>query len=190
MLEYYCEPRHCNFHSTFEPICRPGHYLHFVNPTKLYPPPAGYMFRPFFTDEITDSIVENTNVHATQNAVKMGSIKWSPLRNKDLMAFMAILLFMEIVRLPFIDTCISRDRFKNILAALNISEVKERHNNFGHTNLTHKLELFLSGIGKIFYQPSQTLSIDERMVKSKSHICPYRYVDLTQQVENKAIDYS
>ena len=63
------------------PIRQPGHHWPIADPANYTP---SYMFRLFFTDEIVNSIVENTNTHATQSRVKVGSMTWSLLRKEHL----------------------------------------------------------------------------------------------------------
>ena len=154
-------------------------------------------FDLFFTTDILSTIVEQTNIYATQHYRK---IQCLPLRSRlhqwkkeqfsipELMKFIASIIIMGIVRYPKIEDhwaqqwpysstvgkIMTRDRFSLILKFfhLNDSEKYIKKGEPGHDSL-YKIRLLLDPLLQNFkknYIQNRELSLDEAMVGFKGRI--------------------
>ena len=140
--------------------------------------------------------MKNTN----RNAVKRGETeakayakKWTPLTREEFFAFLAIVLFSGLVRVPersdfwrtdvpygfrFPASVMPRDRWEAIMWSLHLSDPDEEEENERKRGTDSYDRLFkikplytdLVAACQAHYQPSQNIAIDERMVKSKARV--------------------
>ena len=78
----------------------PKDFTHTVGPTVVIPDSPLGIFKLFFTVEILQYIVEQTNKYALECMGQPSFDSWQPLTVAELEAFMGFMLLMGIVNLP------------------------------------------------------------------------------------------
>ncbi|XP_066928024.1 piggyBac transposable element-derived protein 5-like, partial [Clytia hemisphaerica] len=143
-------------------------------------------FQLNLTDDIINTIVTHTNTYAWLNIEKKKSFakvdgSWKETNAAEMKKFIALILYMGIVRLPqnnlywstkslfhglWARAIMSRDRFKALLSVLHVVDPSEEEKD----DKLKKVRPFINHFRnrcKSLYQPEQNLAIDERLVKSK-----------------------
>ena len=159
------------------------------------------LFKQYFNREVVDTLVRNTNAHAAKQEENGKKFKWTPLDSRKFYAFIALLVFMGMVRVPqvqdywandhffgqeFCKTTMSRLDFMSVLWNIHLSDPEEdeendrrkRANDPRYDNL-HKLKPLIDQIAgscQRLYVPRRNISIDERMVASKARIGIKQYM--------------
>lgn len=149
-------------------------------------------FRLFFSDEMLDLVVRHTNKYAKQRGAHIRerghSRIWKDLVKEELLAFLGILLWTGMAKMPSLEDYwsrypdilsglqiahyMSRDRFREIISCLHCADNKlarPRKGQAGHDpvwKISELLELFRKKC-KELYRPPQRLSVDEAMIRFK-----------------------
>jgi hypothetical protein len=156
------------------------------------------LFRLFFTHRVVDDLTKNTNKHMERNPK---AYKWSPVSRQKFYAWLGVLIFMGLVRLPsvqdyweqdffgqrFAQSTMSRHDFLSIMWSLHISDpneddrqaaLKRTEGQVGYNPLHKLCPLYpqIQEACQTYYQPRQHISIDERMVASKARIAFKQYI--------------
>ena len=155
------------------------------------------LFKLFFTTQVVESLVANTNKYAESHDK---SFRWQPLTGRKFYAFLAIVIFMGMVRVPsvqdyweqdmfgqrFVKSTMSRMDFMAIMWNLHLSDPDEDERQAALKRAgdplydsLHKLQPLYSQIQavcQVFYQPYKHVSIDERMVAFKGRISFKQYM--------------
>lgn len=137
----------------------------------------------------------NTNKYAKARNLKMGKRKWKDLVVDELYCFFAILIVMGLARAPRIEqywsnnpiyhnefivkSGIGRDRFKLIASGVHISNPDPNYQTEAKQEKlkkVHPLYEFLQRKCMMLYTPSESVSIDERMVGSKARVSIIQYI--------------
>lgn len=180
----------------FKPVRQPG-----PQETGNAEKPLDY-FRQFFTDNVLKTLLDNTNAYGSQQYKGRGS--WKNFTIEDMFSFLSIIIFMGLFKLPtladywktsrlysipFPPNVISRDKFMLMCRSLHLSSLGEDAKNQAAKGTPEydrlgKIKPLYSQIVeacKKHFQPSQNISVDERMVASKARI------SLKQYIKNKPI---
>ena len=146
-----------------------------VHPTPGYILPPYDYFRMFFTKELVDHIVYQTNLYATQKNV---STNFSTT-NQEMLHFIAILLYMGVVTLPSLDDYWARKtrvpqvadimgskRFRLLRRIVHFNDNSQIHTTIDRF---YKIRPILTKIRNSFLSVTQTpkQSVDEVMVGFK-----------------------
>uniref|UniRef100_A0A665W4C0 PiggyBac transposable element-derived protein domain-containing protein n=1 Tax=Echeneis naucrates TaxID=173247 RepID=A0A665W4C0_ECHNA len=157
------------------------------------------LFQLFFSPSVIRKIIDNTNANAAKRKEAGMKFKWEVLTVKDFYIFLAIITFTGLVSVHhradywrkkwpynfcFPSDHMTRDRFEAILWSLHLSDPKEDEENDSKRKTLEYDRLFklkpfyteLVTACKVHFQPYQNLSIDERMVASKSRISMRQYM--------------
>ena len=160
-------------------------------------------FKLFFTDNILDLLVTETNRYAAQctEAAPKPLPKysylalWVPVTRTDMTVFIALLINMGIVNKPevrsywsvdpilatsFFGTCMSRNRFEQILMFLHICNNLEQPDvNDPHRDKLFKIRPFLDMFTeacKTVYYPKRDLAVDESMMPWKGRVAFKQFI--------------
>jgi len=136
------------------------------------------LFLLFFTNNMLDTIVTNTNLYSlTKNAGAVGR-QWQNINRRELIIWIALVIYQGLFKLPSINQYWNEDpklpihniskqmtlkRFEQIKRYLHVSSPAATINNY-----FEKLEPLLSKIrdvSKQLYTPSSNVSVDEMMVR-------------------------
>ena len=175
----------------------PKDFTHTVGPTVVIPDSPLGIFKLFFTVEILQYIVEQTNKYALECMGQPSFDSWQPLTVAELEAFMGFMLLMGIVNLPAlfdywksdpvyhytpIVSRISRTRFIEISKYLHFADNQSlpptgtpEYNKLG------KIQPILKHLGERFeavYNLNKELSIDETMIPFKGRSSMKQYLPL------------
>lgn len=121
----------------FTPSRQPGFQLpgghHTWNPFDI--------FKLFFSQETTQTIVNNTEEYAAKLKAKRPYMRWNPLTVNELYSFIGIIIFMGLISVPTLteywktgsyfgqdfvrNSGMTQTRFLNILAALHLCEYEK-----------------------------------------------------------------
>lgn len=166
---------------------------------------ASEIFLSIFDNEIISLLVEETNAYYHQYVRKAGGLdnikpnararKWTDVTNAEMKAFIGILLYIGLVRLPNYESywnnddllslkgltqIMPRDRFLNLLAffhtANNDNEPPRDSPNFQPTYKFHKLSQLLLERWQRYYYPSREISVDETLIPFKGRTKYLQYI--------------
>nr|XP_037274775.1 piggyBac transposable element-derived protein 4-like [Rhipicephalus microplus] len=152
------------------------------------------VFVMFFTAEVVNRICVNTNKYAWTQILKKQSYaeadgSWKEVTAAEMMKFIGLLIYMGIVELPrlhlywsrgslfpgFVPPKImSRTRFFALLGMIHVSDPDEESGR-KLDKISWLLEHMNEHSAK-FFQPRKSLSVDERMVKSKARSGIRQYI--------------
>ena len=160
-------------------------------------------FKLFFTDNILDLLVTETNRYAAQCIVAAPKplpkysylALWVPVTRTDMAVFIALLINMGNVNKPevrsywsvdpilatsFFGTCMSRNRFEQILMFLHICNNLEQPDvNDPHRDKLFKicpfLDMFTEACKIVFY-PKRDLAVDESMMPWKGRVAFKQFI--------------
>ena len=150
------------------------------------PSKAIHFFQLFFTNALLLQIIQWSNQYASEGKVAKSYIKDGGFEERTLeefKRFLACLLYMGIIKAPDVKNywakCFpfrglwahklfpNRDRFRAILAALQVHDYKVANKQ----DPLNKIRPFFSHMREVcssLFVPSQNTAVDERMVKSKA----------------------
>uniref|UniRef100_A0A6Q2X0X8 PiggyBac transposable element-derived protein domain-containing protein n=1 Tax=Esox lucius TaxID=8010 RepID=A0A6Q2X0X8_ESOLU len=149
------------------------------------------LFQLFFTMDVIDTIIRNTNAYAAKRAELGKKFMWIPHVLKEFLCYIGILIYMglinakhlvdywstkDIYSFPFPRFAMSRARFLSISWNLHLCNLQEDEDNTrkmgspGYDRLFKIKPLYGSIVSacKTYFQPQRQLSVDERMVASKT----------------------
>lgn len=168
-------------------------------PLDLGTPQPGEIFSHFFDDELLQVLVGETNKKALSNTANGKKFRWKPVTKEELRKFIGVLLYMSVLNLPklrdywrkgsifsvnFSSSVMSRDRFRNILSNLNMTDPEDDAENASKrgTEEYDPLQRVRQAFDlvrircKSFYHPRQNLAVDERMVATKARLSIKQYM--------------
>lgn len=150
----------------------------------------------FLNEEIIQMIVNQTNLYAKQVMKKdksERSSKWIPTNIHEIKQLFGLIMWMGLVKLPTIQlywtkdvlfaqsfprTVMSRNRFEILLRMLHFADNEQiSHPN----NLLYKLQTLIDILNKNFkeyYNPSETVCIDESIIPFRGQIVFRQYIKL------------
>ena len=154
-------------------------------------------FRLFFTDELLDDIVKQTNLYAAQVMDEHQATKWVDVTVEELLAYFGFCVLMGIVKLPSIDdywrtdlylhydpiaSRITRDRFREIRQYMHFvdNDTLPSPGTPGSDRLA-KVRPIFEYINKQYldvYQPGRDVSVDEAMMKFQERSALKQYIPL------------
>lgn len=149
------------------------------------------LFQLYFNMATIGTIVQNTNTYAEQRKSAGLKLKWTILTVKEFFGFLALVIYMGIVKLPaivdywskrkgfnleFPRSVMTCNRFRAISWNLHLSDPKEDEENkkkkgTGDFDRLFKIKPLYNSIVescRTFFHPFRDLAIDERMVASKA----------------------
>uniref|UniRef100_A0A3Q2VE55 PiggyBac transposable element-derived protein domain-containing protein n=1 Tax=Haplochromis burtoni TaxID=8153 RepID=A0A3Q2VE55_HAPBU len=182
---------------TFRPIKSPGPQ---IIPTASYT--LLQLFQLYFTNSMLLTIIKNTNDFGS--TCHKPSNPWIDLTLQDMYAFMAMVIYMGLVKLPaitdywrgsklyslpFPKKIMCGKKFQRICRSLHLSSLEDNAANeqrrgtadFDRLCEIKPLYTEMREVCKIHYNPGQEISIDERMVASKARI------GIKQYMKNKPV---
>jgi len=183
----------------FTPIRPAGSHL----PAQFQPKCEADFFSLFFTDDIVDSIVQFTNSFADAHIAGKQSYAtaeghWRRTTAGEIRNLIALLIYMGVVRYPHIEHYWSttpllhgswaraiiptRTRFQALLSFLHVVDHTAEQPLDKLRKVRYIYDKFLE-ISRELYQPHQSISIDERMVKSKARF------SFKQYIKNKPVKF-
>lgn len=146
-------------------------------------------FLLFFTEEVWQLLVEQTNLYAGQKRGPEESSVWYLVTRDEMKAWVSLYLNMGLITKPnlnsywstdpalsspFFPAIMSRDRFLQILRYLHFADNTQapRADSVNYNKL-HKLQPFLDLVIPRFqqvYKPNRQLAIDETLIKFKGKV--------------------
>uniref|UniRef100_A0A672HNV6 PiggyBac transposable element-derived protein domain-containing protein n=1 Tax=Salarias fasciatus TaxID=181472 RepID=A0A672HNV6_SALFA len=156
------------------------------------------LFQLFFTNQVLQTIVQNTNEHGSAH-YSTPSSPWTDINLQDMLCFIAMVIYMGFVKctshtdywrggklysLPFPKRVMPRTKFLKIAWALHLSNATMDAENEARrgTAAFHRLGKIkplyddIREACKANYHPHREISIDERMVASKARIGLKQYM--------------
>lgn len=150
----------------------------------------------FFTPDMFDDVLQQSNLYATQErAKKNDTTPWSPITKEELLAFVGMNIAMGIVSLPTLKcywstdpitahpwfrTVMSRRRFLEIMRYLhcadNSTAPKPTDPNYDKLWKIRPILTKLVERCQSLYSPHQQLSIDESMIGTKCRLSFIQYL--------------
>ena len=146
-------------------------------------------FLLFFTDEVWQLLVEQTNLYAEQKRGPEEGSVWYPVTKDEMKAWVSLYLNMGLVtkpnlssywstdpalNSPFFPSIMSRDRFLQILRYLHFADnTQAPRADSADYNKLYKLQPFLDLLIPKFqqvYKPNRQLAIDETLIKFKGKV--------------------
>uniref|UniRef100_W5LLL1 PiggyBac transposable element-derived protein 4-like n=1 Tax=Astyanax mexicanus TaxID=7994 RepID=W5LLL1_ASTMX len=151
------------------------------------------LFQLFMSSSTIITLCQNTNKYAAQRQEKGIKTPWHPVTDMEMYQFLSVVIYCGLVKpstvrdlwrkdrlhtFPFPASVIAGYRYEAIFWNLHMSDIEEDVKNDGlkgtskHDRLG-RLRPLMDDIQiacKAYYQPDQNLSIDERMVATKSRI--------------------
>ena len=181
--------------SAFSPNRPSGNNLNNIHVTRNNLSKPIDFFELFFTDEITNSIVEHTNAYAYIQITKKVSYStpqgsWKETNPAEIKNLLALMLYQGIVKAS--TTCrywstkslyhglwarnfMSRSRFQTLLSMLHVVDPLQED----PTQKLRKVDSFIDHFrnkSKELFQPFKNIAIDERLVKSKHRFGIRQYI--------------
>ncbi|XP_067283804.1 piggyBac transposable element-derived protein 4-like isoform X2 [Pseudorasbora parva] len=176
--------------ATFRPTNPPGPK---VKRTDTYT--ALQFFQLFFTNSMLQTVIKNTNDYGSIHHSNPSN-PWIDMSLPDIFAFMAIIIYMGLVKLPalsdywrvgnlysfpFPKKLITKKKFLRICRSLHLSSLVDDAANekrkgtarFDRLCKIKPLYIEMRDACKANYHPGQNISIDERMVASKARMQQY-----------------
>ncbi len=161
------------------------------------------LYQLFFTNSLLQTIIQNTNDYGSIHHTKPSN-PWIDVTLQDMFAFMAMVIYMGLVKLPaitdywrggnlynlpFPKKLITGKKFLRICWSLHLSSLvddaanEQKRGTAGFDRLCKIKPLYteMRDACKTNYHPGQEISIDERMVASKARI------GLKQYMKNKPV---
>ncbi|KAJ0009429.1 hypothetical protein NQD34_001131 [Periophthalmus magnuspinnatus] len=146
------------------------------------------LFKLFFTDTMLLTLVKNTNVHGC-TTYKI----WTDITLEDIFSFLSLVIYTGLTKvpsltdywrrgklysLPFPKTVMTGKKFIAIVRALHLSSPEDDAENegkrgteeFDRLGKIKPLYMEMRDACRQNYQPGQNISIDERMVASKTRV--------------------
>ncbi|XP_057291023.1 piggyBac transposable element-derived protein 4-like [Hydractinia symbiolongicarpus] len=159
-------------------------------------------FQLFFSEELIQDIVKHTNTYGWRNISKKKSCakkdgSWKETSVHEMKQFIALLMYMGIVRLPRHDRywsvkslfhglwareMLSRSRFYALLSMLHVVDPEEEEQGHKLKKVAPFIDHFRNRCRTLF-QPEQNLAVDERLVKSKHRS------GIRQYIKNKPVKF-
>ena len=146
-------------------------------------------FSLFFTEDVWQLLVEQTNLYAEQKRGPEERSVWYPVTKDEMKAWISLYLDMGLVTKPnlssywstdpalsspFFPSIMSRDRFLQILRYLHFADnTQAPRADSADFNKLYKLQPFLDLIIPMFqqvYKPNRQLAIDETLIKFKGKV--------------------
>ncbi|XP_066560061.1 piggyBac transposable element-derived protein 4 isoform X2 [Amia ocellicauda] len=155
------------------------------------------LFKLFFSNKVVDTLCTNTTKQGIKQKKRGRKFKWKPVEPGEFYIFLAVVIAMGIARLPsvtdywtndesfripFCNSFMSRSRFRTIMWNLQMSDPDEDEKNDRQRHTPQYDPLFrirplfnrMQMACKAYYQPRQNVSIDQRVVVSRSTISQYK----------------
>ncbi|KAL2717491.1 hypothetical protein V1478_013191 [Vespula squamosa] len=150
----------------------------------------------FLNEELIQMIVNQTNLYANQMIEKNQSeqlSKWIPTNTYEIKKFFGLNIWMGLVNFPsiklywtknvlfaqsFSSTVMSRDRFEILLRMLHFADNEQISD---PNDLLYKLQTLIDMLNKNFkeyYNPSETLCIDETIIPFRGRVVHNQYIKL------------
>lgn len=165
----------------FESINQPSpHHRAFLRPLPqsltLQATPLSF-FQLFFTDEIIDTIIQNTNAYAASHQAGTKGREWEPLEKYEFIRYLAFLVYRGLYPSSRIADYWNKDEELPIHAGVQLSLLRvEQIKRFLHIchpdtqikSYYDKVEPLVSHvqvISKRYYVPQSNLALDEMMVR-------------------------
>ena len=178
----------------FEPLRPAGIHLESQN-TRNHLVKAIDFFEMFFTKDVIDLIVQNTNLYANIKITEKQSYAtpeghWKETTATEIKTFISLVIYQGLVRVSRNDrywstrslyhglwtrNFMSRNRYQAILGMLHIADPLTED----PLNKLRKVDEFVNIFRdkcKQLYQPSQYVAVDERLVKSKHRSGMRQYI--------------
>ena len=169
-------------------------------PTHRYPngSQAGVFFDQYFTDEMWNIITSETNRYYVQQQAaepNKHKTKWTHVTKEEMKAFVGIIIFMGIVKLPRINlywsndvllhqepvsSLMSQTRFRQIWRYFHLADNSTApprdHQDFDKIYRVRKYLELIKARSQALYRLSCELSIDETMVPHKGRLSYKQYI--------------
>lgn len=152
-------------------------------------------FELFFSDDLVDHLVGQTNLYARQKIAVKADKNWREVTSRDMKAYLGIRVYMSILRLPqtamywskdqmfgnlAIRRVMKRDRFDKIQQYLHLADRRQnpQKGQPGHDKLHLVRPVLQDVLDKclLHYNPHQNQSVDEAMVKFRGRLSFRQYM--------------
>ncbi|XP_062375791.1 piggyBac transposable element-derived protein 4-like [Sardina pilchardus] len=151
------------------------------------------LFKLFFSLDTVETLCRNTNKHAARNIARGAKYRWVDVRAAEFYKFIGLIFYMGMIQMknitdywrkcnifsvPFPSEMISRDRYRTIFWNVSMSDPDEDRENDAKKGTPLYDKLFrvkplmetIQNVSMTFYHPRRNLSVDERMVASRSNV--------------------